>query len=56
MTVDERVAVAMSGLRLRTDESGRGPTHDEVEALLRKVLTEAEAELRAERSHPERMK
>lgn len=45
MTVDERVALAMSGLRLRTDELGRPPSHDEVAELLRRVLREAERDL-----------
>lgn len=40
MTIDERVRLAMSGLRLRTDETGRPPSHDEVEQVMRKVLSE----------------
>jgi hypothetical protein len=44
MTVDERVHLAMSGLRLRTDELGRPPSHDEVAELLRRVVQEAEDE------------
>jgi hypothetical protein len=48
MTIDERVHHAMSGLRLRTDELGRPPSHDEVAELLRRVVQEAEADVRAE--------
>jgi len=48
MTIDERVHHAMSGLRLRTDELGRPPSHDEVAELLRRVVQEAEDELRSE--------
>jgi hypothetical protein len=44
MTIAERVHHAMSGLRLRTDELGRPPSHDEVAELLRRVLQEAEIE------------
>lgn len=40
MTIDERVRHAMSGLRLKTDELGRPPSHDEVEAVLRMVIAE----------------
>ena len=40
MTTDERVRHAISGLRLRTDETGRPPSHDEVEAALRRVIEE----------------
>lgn len=45
MTIDERVRHAMSGLRLKTDELGRPPSHDEVEALLRKTLLDHEKDL-----------
>ena len=45
MTIDDRVRHAMSGLKLRTDEVGRPASHEEVEAMLRKTLEDAEAEL-----------
>jgi hypothetical protein len=48
MTIDERVRHAMSGLRLKTDEVGRPASHDEVEALLRKVLKEFRDEVLSE--------
>ena len=45
MKIEERVRHAMSGLRLKTDELGRPPSHDEVEALLRKTLLDYEKDL-----------
>ena len=45
MTIEERVQHAISGLRLKTDELGRPPSHDEVEALLRKTLLDYEKDL-----------
>ena len=50
MTSAERSQKAVDGMRVRNDELGRGPSHDEVETLLCKTLDEAghgEAEVRA---------
>lgn len=44
MTNEERIRHVMSGLRLKTDEVGRPPSHDEVEAAMRKVISETEVE------------
>ena len=45
MTIDELVQHAISGLRLKTDELGRPPSHDEVETMLRKTLLDYEKDL-----------
>jgi hypothetical protein len=38
MTPAERAKKAVDGMRLRNDELGRGPSHDDVEALMAKVI------------------
>jgi hypothetical protein len=48
MTPAERAKQAVDGMRIRNDEIGRGPSHDEVEALLRKNLEELRDEVLSE--------
>jgi hypothetical protein len=45
MTIEERVRLAMSGLRMRSDEVQRPASHDEIEAVLRKTLEDFEADM-----------
>lgn len=47
MNIEERAKIAVDGMRIRNDELGRGPSHDEVEMLLRRTLEESEDELLA---------
>ena len=42
MTPAERAKIAVDGMRLKNDERGRGPSHDEVEELLTRVIKEAQ--------------
>ena len=43
MTPAERAKIAVDGMRLKNDERGRGPSHDEVEELLTRVLEEMQS-------------
>jgi hypothetical protein len=43
MTPAERAKIAVDGMRLKNDERGRGPSHDEVEELLTRVIEEVQS-------------